>query len=143
MVLPVSDSASHRRDQIANLAELLANRATRQRLVRAVYYGKRKHKSVPFLAEKMNISGKRVTEIGKPLVDAFFEQGRAKENGKSVTVYVKKHFVQYNLQEILRLASDKKKFDAYHTKTSPKIRATGKTVTLKVPFVPNVRFITI
>jgi hypothetical protein len=53
MVIRVSDTASHRRDQIANLAELLRNRPTSQSLVQAMYFGKKREKSVPSLAETL------------------------------------------------------------------------------------------
>ncbi|MGH9429593.1 MAG: hypothetical protein ACRD2L_25185, partial [Terriglobia bacterium] len=81
MPLQVSDAASHRRDQIANLAELLRNRPTRQLLVKAVYFGKQRYKSVRFLAKKLSLPGKRnkekqVTEIAKPLVNSCFGQER-------------------------------------------------------------------
>jgi len=143
MVLRVSDTASHRRDQIANLAELLRDRPNRQLLVKAIYFGKKRNKSVPFLAKKLGISTKRVTEIGKPLVNQAFAQERARENEKSVTVYVKDEFVQHALREILRLANDKKKFDAYHTKTNPKITIAARTFRLTIPFRPRTRPVTI
>lgn len=148
MPLQVSDAASHRRDQIANLAELLRNRPTRQLLVKGVYFGKKRFKSVPFLAKKLTLRGKRnkekqVTEIAKPLVNSFFAQERRREEGKTVTVYVKNDFARDNLTEILRLANDRRRFDAYHTKTNPKVRIIGRTIKLTVPFKPNARSITI
>ena len=75
MVLNVSDNASHRRDQIDNLTDLLVNAPTRQALVRAVNFGKKRAKSVGELAATLSsqigkkITPKRITEIGKPLVN--------------------------------------------------------------------------
>jgi hypothetical protein len=142
VVVRVSDTASHRRDQIANLAELFRN-PNRQRLVKAIYFGKKRNKSVPFLAKKLGISTKRVTEIGKPLVNQAFAQEKALENGKRVTVYVKDEFVQHVLRESLRLANDRKIFDAYHTKTNPNIMVISKTFKLTIPFKPRTRSVTI
>jgi hypothetical protein len=148
MVLRVSDAVSHRRDQIANLAEVLRKRPGRQQVVRAVYFGKTRHKSVPFLATQIESPGKRkiekwITETAKPLVNVLFGMERMRENGRMVTAYVKYDFVRDNLEEIMRLASDKRKLDSYHTKTHPRISMIGKMVKLTVPFRPVARSITV
>ena len=144
MVLNVSDSASHRRDQIANLAELLTNAPTRQALVRAVYFGKKRVKSVGELAATLaskiaGITPKRITEIGKPLVNRAFGQERIIEKGRKTTGYAKLDNRQFDVKEALKLANNKKKREQYHTKSNPKIRVVGHTVTIKVPFVPKVK----
>jgi hypothetical protein len=137
MVMNVSDNASHRRDQIANLVELLANAPTRQALVRAVNFGKKRVKSVGELAAKLSITAKRVTEIGKPLVNHAFTQERILEHGRMTTAYAK--FDRHrDVKEALKLANNKKKRDAYHTKSNPKITVVGQTVTIKAPFKPKV-----
>lgn len=137
MVLNVSDNTSHRRDQIANLVELLTNAPTRQVLVRAVNFGKKRVKSVGELAVKLSITPKRVTEIGKPLVNHAFTQERILEHGRMTTAYAKldRH---RDVKEALKLAKDKKKRDAYHTKSNPKITVVGQTITIKAPFKPRV-----
>src|SRR5579864_4249071 len=148
MALNVSDNASHRRDQIANLAELLANAPTRQALVRAVNFGKKRVKSVGELAATLSseigkkITAKRVTEIGKPLVNLAFAQERISENGRKTTAYAKldRH---RDVKEALKLAKNKKKRENYHTKSNPKIRVVGHTVTIKAPFVPKVKSLTV
>jgi|SRR5579864_610903 len=144
MALNVSDNASHRRDQIANLAELLANAPTRQALVRAVNFGKKRVKSVGELAATLSseigkkITAKRVTEIGKPLVNLAFAQERISENGRKTTAYAKldRH---RDVKEALKLAANNKKRESYHTKSNPKIKVVGHTVTIKAPFVPKVK----
>lgn len=148
MVVRVSDTASHRRDQIANLAELLAGAPTRQALVRKVYFGKKRLKSVVVLAGELSrestaITPKRVTEIGKPLVNLFFGQDRVREDGRMVTVYVKFDSVQRDLKGILKLANDKQKRAAYNTKTNPRINVTGHIVKIPVPFRPRVDSVSI
>jgi hypothetical protein len=148
MVMNVSDNASHRRDQIANLAELLKNAPTRQALVKAVYFGKKRVKSVGELAVKLSsqikgITPKRVTEIGKPLVNFAFGQDRIVEDGRKTTAYAKFDNRQRDLKEALRLATNKKKREEYHTKSNPKIRVVGHTVTIKAPFVPKVESLSV
>jgi hypothetical protein len=143
MVLNVSDTASHRRDQIDNLADLLENAPTRQALVRAVNFGKKRVKSVAELAARLSsdlgrpITAKRVTEIGKQLVNLAFTQERIVENGRKTTAYAK--LDQHRVREALKLANNKKKREAYRTKSRPAVRVVGTTVTIKAPFRPRVK----
>ena len=69
MVQQVSDTASNRRDQIANFAELLKKASARQRVFNAVYYGKKRFKTVEDVANATGFNTKRVTEIAKPLAE--------------------------------------------------------------------------
>jgi hypothetical protein len=147
-VLNVSDNTSHRRDQIANLAELLTNAPTRQALVRAVYFGKKRVKSVGELAATLSsriqgITPKRVTEIGKPLVNRAFLQERIVENGRKTTAYAKLDNRQLDVKQALKLANNKKKREEYHTKSNPKIRVVGRTVTIKAPVAPRVESLSV
>jgi hypothetical protein len=137
MVINVSDNASHRKDQIENLTELLTNAPTRQALVKAVNFGKKRLKSVGELAAKLSITPKRVTEIGKPLVNHAFTQERILEHGRMTTAYAK--FDRHrDVKEALKQANDKKRRDAYHTKSNPKITVAGQIITIKAPFKPRV-----
>jgi hypothetical protein len=148
MVVRVSDNASHRRDQIDNFAELLEDAPTRQALVRAVYFGKTRAKSVGYLAGELShqikgITPKRITEIGKPLVNTAFGQERIIENGRKTTAYTKFDYIQRDLKEILNLANNKRKRAHYHTKSNPKNGVTGRSVTIKVPFKPKAQSLTV
>lgn len=148
MVLSVSDNASHRREQIANLAELLTDAPTRQALVRAVYFGKKRVKSVGELAATLSseipgITSKRVTEIGKPLVNRAFAQERIVENGRKTTAYAKFDNRQLDVKEALKLANNKRKREAYETKSNPKIRIVGHTVTIRAPFTPRIESLSV
>jgi hypothetical protein len=144
MVLNVSDNASHRRDQIDNLTDLLVNAPTRQALVKAVNFGKKRVKSVGELAKKLSlvlkkeITSKRITEIGKPLVNRAFTQERILEQGRKTTAYAKFEH-HHDVREALKLANNKKKREAYHTKSRPKIKDVGTTVTIKTPFRPKIK----
>jgi hypothetical protein len=144
MVLNVSDNASHRRDQIDNLTDLLVNAPTRQALVKAVNFGKKRVKSVGELAKKLSlvlkkeITSKRITEIGKPLVNRAFTQERILEQGRKTTAYAKFEH-HHDVREALKLANNKKKREAYHPKSRPKIKDVGTTVTIKTPFRPKIK----
>lgn len=134
----VSDSASHRRDQIANFAEILRNAPARQKVFAAVYRGKQREKTIRQIAKATRFSTKRVATIARPLAhgEKLFEQGRARIEGEVQTVYRKIDFVVRNKDKILSLARSKDRFDKYHTKTRPKIDVVVKnaTIRLKVPF---------
>lgn len=148
MVLNVSDSSSHRRDQIANLGELLVNAPSRQALVRAVYFGKKRVKSVKELAATLSAqigetTPKRVTEIGKPLVNRAFLQERIVENGRKTTAYAKFDNRQLDVKEALKQANNKRRREEYHTKSNPKMKAVSHTVRIKIAFVPKVESISV
>src|SRR5580692_8873627 len=146
MVHQVSDTASNRRDQIANFAELLRNAPMKQRVFEAVYHGKKRVKTVEEVAAAASIStGKRVTEIAKSLVnEKLFEQSREHIDGRNHTVYRKIDFVATNKSKILQLARSKTKLDRYETKTNPKggVR-TGTRLVVHVPVKVKTSFITI
>jgi hypothetical protein len=136
MVQQVSDTASNRRDQIANFGELLQRAPAKQRVFKAVYFGKKRSKTVQDIADATGYTTKRVTEIAKHLADGekLFEQARERIDGKAHTVYRKIHFVETNKRKILRLANSKKALDSYHTKTNPKGGSKGaQKIVLRVP----------
>lgn len=144
MALQVSDTASNRRDQIANFAELLRKAPSRQAIFKAIYRGKKRTKTVQEIADATEFKPKRVTEIAKPLArEKLFDQARQRINGEVQTVYHKSEFVASNRGKILQLARDKKKLEGYHTKTNPAGPQNAKKITLRVPFVPRTRFITV
>lgn len=143
MSLQVSDSASHRRDQIANFAEILKNARSRQKVFEAVYRGKKRVKSAREIASATSFSQKRVTMIAKTLArERLLEQARERIDGLRQTVYRKIEFVESNKRKILSLASNRKQREEYHTKTNPRL-GMNRSVKLVIPFVPRIRFITI
>lgn len=144
MAHQVSDTASNRRDQIANFAELLRNAPTKQRVFEAVYHGKKRVKTAEELAVAAAIpTTKRLTEVAKGLVnEKLFEQGRGQINGRKHTVYMKIDFVATNKAKILQLARNKTKLDGYHTKTNPSAKASKlQRIVIKVPFKLKIHFI--
>ena len=146
-VIQTSDTSSHRRDQIANFAEILSNAPAKQRIFEAVYRGKKGTKTVKEIAKVTGFSAKRVTEIAKPLArgEKLFEQGRERINGEVATVYKKLHFVETNKRKILQLARSKKRLKFYHTKTNPSIQSKGKgqRVVVQIPFKTKHQFVRI
>ncbi len=144
MTVQVSDTASHRRDQIANFAEILRNAPSRQKVFEAVYRGKKHFKSAQWISAVTPFSRKRVTMIAKRLVrEKLFEQSRERIDGSVQTVYRKIEFVESNKRKILQLARNKKGLERYHTKTNPRINGAKRTLTLRLPFIAKTRFIAI
>lgn len=144
MVQQVSDTASNRRDQIANFAELLRIAPIKQKVFEAVYRGKKRVKTATELAVAASLpTTKRLTELAKPLVhEKLFEQGRERINGRRQTVYRKIDFVATNRAKILQLARNKGKLAKYHTKTNPKSGAAKlRHIVLKVPYRLKTRFV--
>jgi len=143
MTLHVSDTASNRKDQIANFAEILRNAPARQKVFVAVYLGKKHAKSVALIAAATGFSAKRVTMIAKQLArEKLFDQLRERIDGSIQTIYQKIEFVASNRAKILHLARNKKKLANYHTKSNPSVKS-QKTLTLRVPFPISTRFIAI
>lgn len=144
----VSDTPSHRRDQIANFAEILRNAEAKQKVFKAVYHGKKRSKTIGEIAKATGYSAKRVAEIAGPLArgEKLFEQGRARHDGRVTTVYKKIAFVVANRPKILSLARNRAQLERYHTKTNPKINVSvripkGHKVAVRVPFRVRSKFI--
>jgi hypothetical protein len=144
----VSDTSSHRRDQIANFAEILKNAPAKQKVFKAVYRGKKRSKTIGEVAKATGYSAKRVAEIAGPLArgEKLFEQDRARHDGRMTTVYKKLPFVVANRPRILSLARNPHQLDRYHTKTNPKIKVNvriprGHKVAMTVPFRVRSKFI--
>ncbi|MGE0565291.1 MAG: hypothetical protein AB7O50_12320, partial [Pseudolabrys sp.] len=145
----VSDSSSHRRDQIANFAEILRNAEARQLVFEAIYRGKQAVKTIREVAATTGYDTKRIATIAHPLAgEKLFDQSRVfdKVVGKATTAYKKIPFVTRNKEKILRLARNKGALENFHTKTNPKIKtkvalSKGQRITVKAPFRVQVKFI--
>jgi len=149
-MVDVSDSPSHRRDQIANFAEILRNAEARQRVFEAIYRGKQAVKTIREVAKATGYDTKRVATIAHPLArgEKVFEQLRQFDSviAKVTTAYKKIPFVSRNKTKILSLARKKDTLEKFHTKTNPKIKVNvllgkGRKVTVKVPFRVRAKFI--
>jgi hypothetical protein len=143
MSIQVSDTPSHRRDQIANFAEILRSAPARQKVFEAIYFGKTRTKSVKDIADTTGYTAKRVTMIAKRMArEGMFEQARERIDGPVQTVYRKIGFVVSNKAKILSLARNNKQLAGYHTKTNPRGNAVT-AVKIRMPFVVRTHFVTI
>jgi hypothetical protein len=148
-MVDTSDTSSHRRDQIANFAEILRNAKAKLTVFKAVYRGKKSSKTIGEIAKATGYATKRVAEIAGPLArgEKLFEQARgAGHDGRKTTVYKKMPFVVANRSRILSLAKDRRKLESYHTKTNPKINVnvripSGQKIKVSVPFQVRSKFI--
>jgi hypothetical protein len=147
-MIDTSDTPSHRRDQIANFAEILKNAPAKQKVFDAVYHGKKKSKTIGEIAKVTGYSPKRVAEIAHALArgEKLFEQDRAEHDGRRTTVYKKIPFVGTNKRRILSLARDGRQLERYHTKTNPKIKVNirvpkGQQIKVNVPLQVRSKFI--
>jgi hypothetical protein len=148
-MVDTSDTSSHRRDQIANFAEILRNAKAKLTVFKSVYRGKQRSKTIAEIAKATGYSPKRVAEIAGPLArgEKLFEQARGEgHDGRKTTVYKKIPFVVANRSRILSLAKDRRKLDSYHTKTNPKITVNvrvpkGSQIKVRVPFQVRSKFI--
>lgn len=118
--VPVSDFASSAPEQIEHFAKLLANSAQKRQLFQEIYRGSRAVKTVTELAEKLGLSEKRVLTIGKPLADRHLFEA-IKKNGR--TAYKKIPTVATVKDQILKLAGNKSKLEAFPTKRKLEVKA--------------------
>ena len=127
MALPVTDLSSNRNDNIENAANAIGGSRLRQQVFSEIHHGKRKIKTVAFIAGQTGLTRQQVLNAAGPLVRKGLV-GQTKHD--SDTGYEKSDFLQQHKPEILRLARDKKKLAEYPTKTS---RAPSTTLTLRIP----------
>jgi hypothetical protein len=139
----VSDSASHRRDQIANFVELLSRSRRWLDIARVVYRGKKATKTVGDVAKALGKSEKDILTLARPMASQhIFVQCRVSVGGKLTTAYSKDAFFSANRDEIFRQATSPAKRKNYATKTNPSIRVTT-SVTIKGTSGPKIRMVTI
>lgn len=122
----------------------MRNSPVKQKLFNAVYWGKKKFKTVREVSALSGIDDtKRVTEIAGPLVRGakLFEQDRMRIDGKVQTVYKKIPFVAANKRTILQLANNKRKLESYHTKSNPKTPT--QRIVIRSPFKIKTRYVSI
>lgn len=117
MVQHVSDIRANNNEIIANAAKAIGRSEARIAVFEKVYYGKKAIKTVLEIAEATGYERKRITEVGKDLVNSkIFEQ--TKKDG--VTAYKKYPIYTTLKRAILRLVKDPKKLAQYPTKSTPR-----------------------
>jgi len=127
--LSVSDARSNPADQIAHAVEILGRAKQRIAIFKAVYFGKKRVKTVNEIATVTGLDRIRVLQEGRRLADnQIVRQIRA----AGMTAYEKDHFYSAQKKKILRLVQDPIAFARFPTKTRPRA-ALAKTVTIRIP----------
>ena len=109
----VSDQISSSNEQIEFAAKVLGRSEQRHKVFDAIYFGKKKFKSVSEIALKTGLTEKQVLTHGKQLAKNHIVI-QDKVNGS--TGYKKDDFFQEHKNKIKTLSKDKKKLEAYPTK---------------------------
>lgn len=111
--IPVSDKSANKQENIQHAAEALGRSKARWAVFRAVYFGKKRVKTVNDIAKSTGLSCKRVLEEGKRLVYANVISQTKTTSG---TGYEKDSFLQNHYTQILKLAGDFKAIQQIPTK---------------------------
>ncbi len=129
MPLSVSDPRSNPADQIAHAVEVLGRAKQRIAIFKAIYFGKKRVKTVNEIARITGLDRIRVLQEGKRLAD---NQIVKQIGAAGMTGYEKDPFFSIQKKKILRLVQDPAAFAGFPTKTRP--RATlPKAVTIRIP----------
>lgn len=124
----VTDFRSNENDQIVYAAKKIGKSELKKQIFKAVYFGKKKIKTVDELSEKTGLSRKQILDNAKKLVTANLIHQTIHNND---TAYSKDDAYKGTWQKILKLAGDSKKINNIPTKINPKSK-TG-TYTIKIP----------
>lgn len=129
MPLSVSDARSNAADQIAHAVEVLGRGNQRIAVFKAIYFGKKRVKTVNEIATATRLDRIRVLQEGKRLADnQIIKQIRA----AGITAYEKDPFYSAQKTNILRLVHDPVAFAQLSTKARPRL-AWPEAVTIRIP----------
>lgn len=124
--IEVSDSLSNAEEQIERAARVVGS-GERRVVFEAIYHHKSKIKTVAFIAERTALPRIRVLQAGRHL----FSKGIVRQTKKDGdTAYEKIDFVHVHKKQILGLAGNRKKIEAFPTKR--KLHA-SIPITIKLP----------
>jgi len=123
----VTDVRSSPRDQIAHAAEVIGGSKHRRKIFSAIYWGKRKIKTVDEIVELCGIRRIRVLQEAGVLADNNIAH---KTRVDKKLAYEKDPFYSQNKHRILRLAANKEALRSFPTKSSPRHEL---SVTITVP----------
>ena len=126
-LVSVSDARSNAHDQIAHAVEILGRSKQRIAVFRAIYFGKRRTKTVNEIATATGLERKRVLGEGRRLADNHIVQQVV---AAGMTAYQKDRFYSAQKDKILRLVQDSAAFAAFPTKTRPR---GVKDLTIRIP----------
>jgi len=125
----VSDTRSNPADQIAHAVEVLGRARQRIAIFKAVYFGKKRVKTVNEIAATTGLDRIRVLQEGKRLAD---NQIVVQIRAAGITGYEKDPFYSAQKGKILRLVQDPVAFASFPTKTRPRA-ALQRAVTIRIP----------
>ena len=112
----VSDSRSNKNEQILHAAEVIGRSAHRRLVFEAVYYHKKRTKTVTEIVARTQLPRVRVLQEGRRLVQQHVI-GQTKSDGD--IAYVQDPFFQANKKQILALVDSKPKREEWPSKRSP------------------------
>src|SRR5207247_10601613 len=112
----VTDVTSNAPEQIHRAAKVIGRSALARAVFDAIHTGKKKAKTVAYLMKKTGLRHKEVLMQGKKFTDSHLIH--SERNGEGTT-YFKNDFFHRHKAEILSMARNKKKLDAYPTKRNP------------------------
>lgn len=140
MSLSVSDVRSNRADQIAHAVAVLGRASQRIAVFKAIYFGKKRVKTVREIAVATGLEPKRVVEEGRRLADnEIVKQIRA----AGMTAYEKDRFYSANKSTILQLVQNPVALARLPTRVRPKITVEN-VVTVRIPRpLIQVRYVTV
>ena len=125
----VTDYRSNENDQLVYAAKKIGRSIDKSKVFEAVYFGKRKIKTVDEISIKTGMPRKRVLEDAKKLCTA---QLIHQTKHKGDTAYEKDAAYKGIWRKILKVAGNKNKINKIATKTNPNIPR-GVTISLKIP----------
>jgi hypothetical protein len=131
----VSNPSADRNEKIANAARILGRSVDRKKVFLAIYRGKKRIKTVSDIKQTSGLTNNvRVLQEGKKLAsEDIVKQLPRKVSGKGETAYQKIDFYTQNKDEIIRLATDKKKLREYPTKSNPRVRVQVRQLQVSYP----------
>jgi hypothetical protein len=126
----VSDSGANRNDMIVIASNVIGTSSARKSVFSAVYWGKKKEKSVSDIMRHTGMSRVRVLQEAKKLADeGIIHQLPDRRVGQ--TWYAKIPFYGKNKKQILACAGRPDKTQKIPTKTSPRVN--GSKVEIRIP----------
>jgi len=113
----VSDFNSNKNDNLVALAQAIGRSAHKFAVFDAVYYHKKRVKSVQEVADRTGLDRMQVLKVGRALAsNHLFKQTKKGDD----TAYEQIEHVQQHKERIKALAGNKKKQEAVPTKTNPR-----------------------
>lgn len=128
--IAVADRSSNRNDNLAYVADVIRRSPQRRRVFEAIYFHKKKRKTVSDVMDATGLSRKRVTEEGAKLHNKGCIN---KVREKGAILYEMDPWIHSHKAKILALVGNPEKRAALPTKVNPQPAATAGTLLILVP----------